>query len=66
MYDSDDININDNDVNDSCFDANNCQCHDVDNNCFDANNRQQHNVDNCVDNKLDFNRFVILLFVKRF
>ena len=76
----DDIIIN-NDDNDSCFDTNNCQCHNVNNNCFDANNcqqhnvsnkcsdinnRQQHNVDNCVDNKLDFNRFVILLSVKRF
>ena len=61
-----DNNNNDNDDNDSCSDTNNCQCHNVNNNCFDTNNRQQHNVDNCVDNKLDFNRFVILLSVKRF
>ena len=34
---------NDNDDQDSCSDTFNCQC---------------HNIDNCVDNKLDFNRFV--------
>ena len=49
-YDDDDSDDNVDIV--SCSDTINCQCHNVSNNCF--------------DNKLDFNRFVILLFVMSF